>query len=299
MAQRWNTTSEISTAHLTQVFSGGACNIRDAQGNLVRNAERDAINDWLTEKRIQLFDPQIHPDTHGREYEYTIDHEIEIAARAAAQVSLYEVSPRTFGGVTSFEIALDKYHNEALVIYYSDGDAKKDVLPPHSADGYPLFRPDSLRDNKDVMKAHYQEFIKNANLMRRYLVRFAQDMDALSVTFGEKSYEGDIVVTPDRMHAAEMFEAVVRAASGQRVIVNFTGGEKAQDPKGSPIMLVPKAPREERLLTLLDHYRDEGNNLRRRIAELISVNVFVRVVYTQSAAISALEELLTIKGILK
>jgi len=31
---------------------------------------------------------------------------------------------------------------------------------------------------------------------------------------------------------------------------------------------------------LLDQYVDEGNELRRSIAELVSINVFVRVVYT-------------------
>jgi len=61
MGTRWSITQEIATAHRTQVFSGGACNILDGEGKLLRNGERDPINDWLTEKNIVFFDPQITP----------------------------------------------------------------------------------------------------------------------------------------------------------------------------------------------------------------------------------------------
>ena len=54
----------------------------------------------------------------------------------------------------------------------------------------------------------------------------------------------------------------------------------------------------ERLNRLLDQYVDEGNELRKAIAELVHVNVFTRVVYTQKSAILALEELLRIKNLI-
>jgi hypothetical protein len=44
----WSMTRDLAEAQKTQVFSGGAYNILDAGVNLLRNAERDAINDWLT-----------------------------------------------------------------------------------------------------------------------------------------------------------------------------------------------------------------------------------------------------------
>ena len=68
--RHWNMIKDMSDVKTVQVFSGGACNIRDDQGRLLRNQERDAINDWLTEQGIKFFDPQIHPDTHGEEYVY-------------------------------------------------------------------------------------------------------------------------------------------------------------------------------------------------------------------------------------
>jgi hypothetical protein len=43
---------------------------------------------------------------------------------------------------------------------------------------------------------------------------------------------------------------------------------------------------------------DEGNALRRSIAELISVTVFTRVVFTARSAISALSEVLQARGII-
>jgi hypothetical protein len=48
---------------------------------------------------------------------------------------------------------------------------------------------------------------------------------------------------------------------------------------------------------LLDQYVDEGNELRRSIAELISITVFTRVVFTQRSAILALDEVLRARGI--
>ncbi|MFP4321914.1 MAG: hypothetical protein ACLFTK_05615 [Anaerolineales bacterium] len=297
---RWNIKVDEVNATMTDVFSGGACNIRDENGALLRNRERDMINEWLQSLGVRFFDPQIHPDTHGEEYHYPKHSVVEMRAREAAQVNLYEISPRTFGGITSFEVAIDSFiAKEPTVIYYSDGDPSQDTLPPYSKDGHPLFKPLGIPDNPDARPAHYKEFIKNANNMRKYVLRFAEQMDALTVTFGEKSYEGDIVITPARMHAADMFQGIVHAARGHRVVINFTGGDTAQDKYGNPVMIVPQDLPEMHKRALLDQYIDEGNTLRRLIASMMEVSVFTRIVYTQQAAINALEELLRIKEIIK
>lgn len=299
MAIQWSLTTEIEKAHLTQVFSGGACNILDEQGRLLRNTERDPINDWLTSQKVIFFDPQIHPDSHGVEYDYVVHHPLEVAARKAATINLYEVSPHTFGGITSLEIASDHFRwQEPTVIYYSDGDPDKDEIPAHSRKGHPLFTPRGIYSNDEAMRAHYREFIKNANNMRKYLMRFAREMDSLTVTFGDRAYEGDIIISPDRMHAVDMFKAVVNASSGKRVIVNFTGGEKAQDERGNPVVTLSENPPEVQMRAMLDQYIDEGNALRRAIAELIEISVYVRVVYTQKSVMQALQEVLKIKGLI-
>ena len=296
----WTVTQEIEKAHLTQVFSGGACNILDLEGNLLRNSERDSINNWLSKQGIIFFDPQIHPDTHGVEYEFEKHSVLEIAARAAARLNLYEISPRTFGGISSLEIAADhfKWH-EAMVIYYSDGYAGEDRVPDYSAHGHPLFVPYGIHNNEKADLAHYLEMRKNANNMRKYLLHFATEMKTLTVTFADTHYPGEIVITPDRMHAAEIFEAVVRAAAGERIYVHFPPKKTLRDAAGNPMFVCPKNPLKRELSALLDQYIDEGNELRKRIAELIGVNVFVRIVYTQKSATLALDELITLMRKLK
>jgi hypothetical protein len=299
-SKAWTLTRDMSDVRQTQVFSGGACNILNADGQLLRNTERDAINNWLTEQKIMFFDPQIHPDTHGREYDFATDHKLEIAARAAAKINLYEVSPRTFGGITSMEIASDKFRwHEPMVIYFSDGDPTHDLIPDHSDLGHPLFVPHGINDSEQAMRAHYHEFIKNGNNMRKYLMGFARDMSTLTVNFSDQVHEGDIVITPERIHASDLFRAVVQAASNRRTFVTFTGGKNARDNKGNPLFMLPEDPPEIQMQALLDQYVDEGNALRRSIAELISVTVFTRVVFTARSAISALSEVLQARGILQ
>lgn len=295
---KWNVTEELKTAHLTQVFSGGACNILDAHGNLLRNKERDAINDWLSEQDVFFYDPQIHPETHGVEYNYEEHSKLEIAAREAASINLYEVSPRTFGGVTSLEIALDhlRWH-EPMVIYYSDGDETEDRIPDHDERGYPKFCPYGLNKDEAANLAHLREMRKNANHMRRYLLRFSLSVPELVIVFGSRARKTDIQITPDQMHAADIFEALVRAASGEKVVVFFPEKQTPMDEKGNPLFKSPENPKEMRQKILLDQYIQEGNLLRERMATLIEMKVFLRVAYTQRSAILAMEELLHMRGL--
>lgn len=296
--QRWNLASETDMDGI-KVFSGGACNILDTGGNLLRNSERDLINDWLTEKDIRMYDPQIHPDTHGREYTFEVDHVLELAARNQALVSLYEISPRTFGGATSLEIAMDEFVTDhATIIFFSDGKDHIDIIPDHSPQGFPLFVPYGIKTNEEAQAAHYKEMVKNANRMRKYLMRFAQELDTLTVMFNNRSMDTDIEVSPFRMHAADIFEAVVTAAGGKRVIVNFAGDDDSRDEKGNPLFLAPESPPPVQRKLLLDQYVDEGNALRKAISNLVKINVYVRVVYTQRDVIHALEDLMRIKGVL-
>ncbi len=300
MKKDWSISQKMSTIMGTLVFSGGACNMLDAEGSLLRNTERDPINDWLTEKNLMFYDPQIHPDTHGIEYEYDLHHKLERAARHAAKINLYEMSPRTFGGITSLEIAADQFRwREPTVIYFSDGNASADGVPAHSEKGYPLFIPYGLNKSEAAMRAHYQEFIKNANNMRKHVVGLANELDTMTINFSDRAYDGDIIITPERMHAADLFRALVLASAGHRVFVTFTGGRTAQDKRGNPLFTLPENPPEIQMRALLDQYMDEGNALRRAIAELVKINVFMRVVYTQRSAIIALEEVLRITKVIR
>jgi hypothetical protein len=294
----WNVTQEIEKSHLTQVFSGGACNVRNSKGELLRNGERDAINNWLTNKGILFFDPQIHPDTHGEEYVFEKHSVLEVAARKAAKINLYEISPRTFGGISSLEIASDHFRfAEPMVLYFSDGSTNTDRIPDHSKLGHPLFVPYGLPKEDAAAKAHYMEMRKNANNMRKFLMHLASEMNDLTIRFSSRPH-GQYELSPDQMHAAEIFEAVVRALSGEHIYINFPSGDDYRDAHGNPVFVCPENPRPAELRALLDQYVDEGNALRKRMAELIGVNVFVRVVYTQKSAILGLEEMLSLKKML-
>ena len=197
MAIDWNLVSDIADIEKVVVFSGGACNIRDAKGKLLRNQERDDINNWLSRNDILFYDPQIHPDTHGVDYDYEVHQPLEVGARKLAKVNLFEISPRTFGGATALEIAVDEFrYNDPSIIFFSDGNHDRDVIPAHSTDGYPLFVPYGIHNNDAARKAHYEGFIRGANRMRKYLMHFAEDLDALTITFGEQTFEGDIVISP-------------------------------------------------------------------------------------------------------
>lgn len=295
---RWSLVRDIAETEKVLVFSGGACNIRDGEGRLLRNQERDDINDWLTRNGILFFDPQIHPDTHGESYDFEKHQPMEVAARRHAKINLFEMSPLTFGAATALEIAVDEFrHQDPTVIFFSDGNHSQDVIPIHSADGYPLFAPKGIRKNEVAREHHYNEYVKSGDRLRKYLMRFAEDLNALTVTFGEQAFQGDTVITATRLHAADLFRAVVKAASGERTIVNFIGGEAARDEKGYPKFLAPKNPRPAEMQAALDAYVDEGNELRRAIAELVRINVFSRVVYTQRSAIDSLKDMLTVKRI--
>ncbi len=298
--KNWKLVQHMDQIDDIVVFSGGACNIRGADGELLRNRERDDINDWLSRNDILFYDPQIHPDTHGTHYEFDIHQPLEVAARHKAKINLFEISPRTFGGSTALEIAVDEFrYGDPTIIFFSDGNFRQDVIPAHSSDGYPLFIPHSMYQNDTTRMTHYREFVKAANRMRKYFMKFAEDLQALTVTFGSETFDGDIIITPTRMHAADLFRAVVKSASGQRTMVNFIGGSETRDENGYPIFTAPESPLQADLMTLLDQYTDEGNALRREVAELVRINVFSRVVYTQRAAIDALRDLLTVTGVKK
>src|SRR5690606_10077803 len=101
-------------------------------------------------------------------------------------------------------------------------------------------------------EAHYREFIKNGNNLRKYLVHFARQVPLLTVNLGNNPRRGDIEITPYRMHAADLFRAVTKAASGKRVKVTFTGGPEARDEHGNPLFLAPEKPKAIELQALLD-----------------------------------------------
>lgn len=162
----------------TVVFSGGACNAITPTGTLGRNTARDSLNAWLDEKGIPLFDPQIHPETHGRDYDYDQDGPAEQAARAAATVTLYQIGDETQAAVTCMEIVRDALTRKQLVIWLSGStDAKN----------RPLFAPaGSPQSDNPVVAAHIAEYLKNGTNVRKNVVAFVSGLPNVTVVRTEE-----------------------------------------------------------------------------------------------------------------
>lgn len=116
---------------MPEVLMGGACATVTTEG-VVRNTGRDPIGVWLTNKGISFFEVQIHPTTHGREYDWNLDCAKERLVRQMALVRLYEIRPDTISGVTHEEIFDDHTKKRRTIVWFNGegfapvglGDAK-------------------------------------------------------------------------------------------------------------------------------------------------------------------------------
>jgi len=114
-------TSEMMQAgHKPTLFTGGACNIQTTHGP-IRNPGRDPLADWLDELGLSYFDPQIHPSTHGREYEWELDGPREKQAREEAKLRIYEITATTIAAISMLEIMDDARHGRVSIVWFNDG----------------------------------------------------------------------------------------------------------------------------------------------------------------------------------
>ena len=294
----WTVIRDTAMVRYTQVFLGGACKLIDDGGEFIRNSSRDSICNWLTQKDIRFFDTQLFSDTDSCEYDYRNYFKLVEMAREQAVVNFYEISPRNFGALTALEIFVDHlHHNKPMVIFFSSG-SQEDRIPDHTDRGYPLFVPYGIHYNENSSKANYKELVTVANNMRDYTLRIARQWGSLTITFSGRAGPNDIVLTPDRIHASDILTGIVLAGEGQRVFVHFDDATTNRDEKGNPLINLPTHPREMEMHALLDQYVDEGNELRKRVSELVRNNAYVRIVYSVRAAILALEELLQFKRVM-
>ncbi len=102
------------------LFTGGACNIQAPNGP-VRNPGRDRLATWLDERGYSYFDPQIHPITHGRDYQWELDGPNEKSARESAQLRIYEITSTTIGAVSMLEIMDDALHGRRSIVWFHGG----------------------------------------------------------------------------------------------------------------------------------------------------------------------------------
>lgn len=158
----------------TVVFSGGACNCITTEGTKVRNTARDSLNGYLAENDIFYFDPQIHPDTHGREYNYDVDGPGEQTARSLAAVTIYQIGDDTLGAVTGLEAVRDAVGGKKVVLWLSG---------EHDAKNKPMFVPQGVNTEglDPATKAHLGEYVSGGQKLRQNLRDFIKGFSNVRV----------------------------------------------------------------------------------------------------------------------
>lgn len=166
-------TSEMMQAGVVPLlFTGGASNIQSPTGP-VRNPGRDPLAYWLDEQGWSYFDPQIHPDTHGRDYIWGLDGPQEKKAREMAKLRVYEIIPTTIAAVSTLEIMDDARRNRTSLVWFNDG---RTFTPFGLGSLDELSRNESLRLKVgDMVYAHLIAYIKAGNQLRSELMLMLVD----------------------------------------------------------------------------------------------------------------------------
>ncbi len=176
----WKNLVSGEQANRTVVFSGGASNTITGGGGTARSIGRDRFNTWLDSLEVPFFDPQIHPSTHGRSYDWSVDGPAEKAARAAASVLFYQIGDDTIAGVTALEVIKDGVSGRPVVVWFSGARSEK---------GKSLFLPRGVRlpptvrtmfgerkaSQPPAVAAHLQAYEKAGNQLRAELVAMLAD----------------------------------------------------------------------------------------------------------------------------
>ena len=154
------------------LFTGGACNIQGFDGP-ERNPGRDPLAFWLDTKGYSYFDPQIHPETHGREYIWGIDGPQEKIAREQTKLRIYEITDTTIAAVTMMEIFDDARRGRPCIVWFNNG---KDFAP------IGLGSVDDMNQNTPLQKklgamiySHLQAYVKAGVHLRNELQLFLSD----------------------------------------------------------------------------------------------------------------------------
>ncbi len=162
----------------TVVFCGGTSNKMTRNGKLTRNTGRDGIHALLETQGVNYFDPQIHPETHGRDYDYGVDGPAEQSARKVAKVLMYEVGDGAQGVVTALEVINDALAGKQMIVWLNS---------PTDPQGKLTFNPDvdmAAATDPGVV-GHLKEYVKNATNLRNSLRAFVKDRTNVRVCLTE------------------------------------------------------------------------------------------------------------------
>jgi len=157
------------------IFCGGSSNYIDENGVGQRGIGRDYLNRLFDADKdidgdgksdddsIVFYDPQIHLDTHGREYNYNIDGPTEALARDLSEIAIYEIANTTVSFVTMMEIIRDVAKGKKIVFWM--GDKFIPIKPNHEGDKDKLAK---------ILEVHLATFFKAESSARSYFMKFAK-----------------------------------------------------------------------------------------------------------------------------
>lgn len=275
------------------IFSGGACNYIDDNGDLQRNEGRDLINEKLNQLKQYFFDPQIDMYSHDREYDYDQDGPAEKKAITESKHDIYEVNDKSLGGITMLEIIRDRQNKDSeRIVFFNSEDGLN-------------FNPRGLDNHDPVGKekaklAHKEAFIKAMNSMRKEVVAMLTQ-DGLVKSDDNLDgnvrivYEDDgefkidvnsaahlIKITDKESHLTDLLEVYCLAMQKKEVVIIFSGNH--QDERGR------LAVDEENVDSDLDKYIAEGNKMREMLEKYMEQDNSSRAVYSQEEVIKIIEE---------
>ena len=154
------------------LFTGGACNIQAPEGP-IRNPGRDPLAKWLDSHDWSYFDPQIHPKTHGRDYQWEIDGPQESLARKIAKLRVYEITSTTIGAVSVMEIMDDARRGRKSIVWFNEGH---EFAPIGLGDRATLRENETLRaELGDLAFSHLDAYVNAGRHIRLELPQMLAD----------------------------------------------------------------------------------------------------------------------------
>ena len=160
-----------------RLFTGGTCMIQTLDGP-IRNPGRDRLAAWLDARGWTYFEPQIHPETHGRSYIWELDGPQEKIAREHAELRVYEINPSSISAVSALEILDDARRERPSVVWLNGGPA---FQPIGLGDVETLRRDDDLSARVGPIIYHHLVAYANAGRqIRRELISLLEDSPTVS-----------------------------------------------------------------------------------------------------------------------
>jgi len=277
------------------IFLGGSSNNLDENGIQQRGKGRDFLSHLIQQDgdmdgdgfqdddSIVFYDPQIHEETHGRGYNFSVDGPTEALARDLSAVNVYEIGNRSLSIVTMMEIICDVAKGKKIVFWMDD---RFIPVEPNTKDGKETVN--------QIIEKHIAVLVKAEKDARNYFMKFVNEFNKVTarknpvIVEYTAEEENDLKnrkrkpwfdenknlvfdIYPDRFSADVLIRALMRIAEDLPTKVVFHGtvaGKENDDVKlkgriqGEPHKLNYLEPEESPRKRWYEFYKKFGGNLR-------------------------------------